>query len=291
MVRVGTGPSLTALPYPELTKAFKIQYIVIPLSITTTACAKISILCLYRRIFPTASFKARSLVLLLLVIAYWISAAVGSIAQCIPARAAYDKLVPGKCINFAAFFLGEELFNCLLDIIILCLPLTVIRKLHMPRQRKIQLGLIFLLGALVLIAGIIRMAVIYRAGSKNLNNVGDAVWATIENGFALICACMPTYGPLLSKAQTMLLSTSTWYSSLLSSTRTGSGTHAKPNGVSGSAHANDAVGRECYNQIHDETQDHLPLTEFTRAGGGDDIVAGNDYPLDRIRVDRTLEVF
>ena len=120
--------------------------------------------------------------------AYWISSIVGSVARCRPARAAYEILVPGKCINFAAFFLGEEIFNCLLDVIMLCLPITVVRTLKMPTQRKIQVCLIFMLGGLyvatslcimptkqnclthrnrVLIAGIVRMAVIYRAGSEN----------------------------------------------------------------------------------------------------------------------------
>ena len=72
----------------------------------------------------------------------------------------------------------------------LCLPIGVIRDLHLPGRQKIQLSIIFLTGGLyvdppvqdsskgaradwlsVLFAGITRMAVIYRAGSPTRMNL------------------------------------------------------------------------------------------------------------------------
>ena len=120
----------------------------IPFSIATTAAAKISILCLYRRIFTTQSFRRNSLLTGAVVVAYWFSGTIGVIFYCSPVKAAYDPRVPARCIDFAAFFLAYEIVNCILDIVMLCLPIQVIRDLHMPTARKVQLSFIFFLGSL-----------------------------------------------------------------------------------------------------------------------------------------------
>lgn len=126
----------------------QILFISLPFSVATTATAKISILCLYRRLFSTQSFRRNSFVVGIFVVCYWIAATVGASLQCQPVHAAWDIAVPAKCINFAAFFLGTELFNCVLDVVMLCLPIGVIRNLHLPRRQKFQLAIIFLMGGL-----------------------------------------------------------------------------------------------------------------------------------------------
>ena len=39
-------------------------------------------------------------------------------------------------------------------------------------------------------------------------------WTTIELGFAIICACLPTYGPLLEPMATSLERCKSWFTSL-----------------------------------------------------------------------------
>ena len=72
----------------------------------------------------------------------------GSTLRCIPVRAIWEITLPARCIDFAAFFLGLELFNCILDVIMLSLPVGVIRDLHLPVMQRVQLSMIFLLGGL-----------------------------------------------------------------------------------------------------------------------------------------------
>ena len=122
-----------------------------------------------------------------------------------------------------------------------------------------------------------------------VNLIGDLNWASVENGLALICACLPTYRPLLSKGQAVLLSLNTWYSSLLS-TRSRHEKQATPDSPSGSAQAGGAIDRKRYNQSHDGTQDHFRLTESTGTSAVDHMVAGKDYPLNTISVNSTVEV-
>ena len=46
-----------------------------------------------------------------------------------------------------------------------------------------------------------------------------ALWCTIELGVSLICACLPTYGPLLPKSLGISAMFKSWYSSLFNVTR------------------------------------------------------------------------
>ena len=146
----GTEPSPASLPPFE--KMLKLLYAATAFSIATTATAKLSILCLYRRVFSTPSFRRNSLVVGLMVIAYWLASTIGAILQCLPIDANWNLRVKlsgnVRCINFAAFFLGLELSNCVLDVVIICLPLGVIRQLQMPLRQRHQLAFVFFLGGL-----------------------------------------------------------------------------------------------------------------------------------------------
>ena len=42
-------------------------------------------------------------------------------------------------------------------------------------------------------------------------------WSTIELASAIICTCLPTYGPLITGDRSILASAKTWYASLISS--------------------------------------------------------------------------
>ena len=126
----------------------QVIFVSISFSIATTATAKISLLCLYRRIFTTKTFRRNSLLLGLLAVGYWVASTLGSIFQCSPVQAAYVGSLSGRCINYAAFFFGFEIVNCLLDILLLCLPLQVIQTLQMSTSKKVQLSFIFVLGSL-----------------------------------------------------------------------------------------------------------------------------------------------
>ncbi len=123
------------------------SYVGNPFAISTVATAKLSILCLYRRIFSTPSFRINSLIIGLFVVAYWITSMLGMLLQCIPVQGIWQKTPSSKCIDSNAFFLGLELLNCILDVAMLCLALKVIRGLQVPMKQKIALAMVFLLGS------------------------------------------------------------------------------------------------------------------------------------------------
>lgn len=172
-----------------------------PIIVSTVATAKLSILSLYRRIFfVTETFRRDSLIIGMVVLGCWIASVLGSLLGCSPVSGGWRVDVQSNCIDFAAFFLGLELVNCILDLAILWLPLRIISGLQMPLKRKLELAIVFTMGSLVFVAGIVRMALIYRANSNTLSFAPNVTTTNVENGTAIICACLPLCGPVLSRS-------------------------------------------------------------------------------------------
>ena len=73
-----------------------------------------------------------------------------AIFRCVPVRAAWDPLLiaQAKCYNFELAFLVTETINCVMDFVIVCMPLFVIRQLQLSLRHKFSISLIFLLGGL-----------------------------------------------------------------------------------------------------------------------------------------------
>lgn len=75
----------------------------------------------------------------------------------------------------AAVGLGQVASSFTLDLIVLCMPLPVISRLNMNRERKIALVLIFWLGAFCAVAAIVRTALLKISIDEvveNKSNVG-----------------------------------------------------------------------------------------------------------------------
>lgn len=116
----------------------------------TITCAKLSILAFYRRIFATRGFRISSYFVDALCIAWFLILTFITIFQCKPIEAGFNVALAltAKCVPYAAFNFGLEFTNATLDIVILCLPINMIRRLHMPVRQRIVLSGIFLLGGL-----------------------------------------------------------------------------------------------------------------------------------------------
>ena len=112
------------------------------------ACAKISILLLYRRIFATRSFRIVALIMSAIVLAWCISSVLVTSFQCQPIAAVWNFNLPATCLDPVVFSLAIALTGVLTDVIVLFLPLHMIWKLHLPTRQKIVLSGVFLLGGL-----------------------------------------------------------------------------------------------------------------------------------------------
>ena len=109
---------------------------------------------------------------------------------------------------------------------------------------------------------------------------------TIENSLGIICACLPTYGPLLTKAQAIALSLNTWYTDSGGRDRT----QSEQREGSQNVQAGDKPARKLYNQIEDGALDNLYLTEAIRGSAVEhEDVSGRDIALDTFKVKDAAE--
>ncbi|KAL8698486.1 MAG: hypothetical protein Q9201_006541 [Fulgogasparrea decipioides] len=116
--------------------------------IASLAATKISILFLYRRIFPKREFHAILWGVGAFILAFTIANILFVAFQCKPISGAWNPFIKAKCINTEGGILSAAVLTIVTDVIILCLPLPSVWKLQLPTIRKFQLICIFLLGTL-----------------------------------------------------------------------------------------------------------------------------------------------
>lgn len=116
------------------------------------ACVKFSVLLLYRRIFPNPRFRIILWSLGALIICYSLVLVFCVIFQCKPIRGVWDPMIDAKCINLSNIILLTSSLNVFTDVSTLCLPLPLLWRLNLPKERKVQLTGIFLLGNLYVLA-------------------------------------------------------------------------------------------------------------------------------------------
>lgn len=109
---------------------------------------KMSILMLYLRIFIQRWFRIICYVLLVIISSYMVAAFFASVFQCTPVARAWNKTIPGACINITTNWYANAGFSIATDIIILTLPMYPLYKSKIILKRKIALMGVFALGAL-----------------------------------------------------------------------------------------------------------------------------------------------
>lgn len=175
----------------------------------TINMTKVSILCLYLRIFPNKTFQKTAWIVMCFVVGYAVSSILATIFQCSPMSKTFRPQTPGKCLNLTAFWYANAVANILGDCVILALPMPVLYALHLPQRQKFGLMMVFAIGFLyafsiswrnlltatsVCITSILRMTTLDQ-GSKALDQTYgtyiSTIWTTVECNTGIICACLP----------------------------------------------------------------------------------------------------
>jgi hypothetical protein len=82
------------------------------------------------------------------VTAFGIATTLASTFQCTPVPRAWNKALPGRCLNTTIFWYTNAAFSILGDLIILLIPMPVIYSLNLHLSQKISLMFVFALGFL-----------------------------------------------------------------------------------------------------------------------------------------------
>lgn len=109
---------------------------------------KISVLLFYRRVFDIARLRRQIYAIGFLVIAWLVVHNLICVFKCNPIQKFWDHDLPGHCLDTMSAIRGEQVFNIILDVVILALPVKAIMKLQLPMDRKLSAIALFLLGGL-----------------------------------------------------------------------------------------------------------------------------------------------
>jgi hypothetical protein len=127
----------------------KLQFAVIWMYSPSVALPKLSIICLYLRIFTTKRYRYTAYGVCGVIIANWIANWIATLCICTPVAYNWDKTIPGgHCFNESALITWVSVPNLLLDLAILVMPMPVIWKLNTSRIQKVGLTLTFLTGSM-----------------------------------------------------------------------------------------------------------------------------------------------
>lgn len=114
----------------------------------SVALPKISILCLYLRIFVKRGTRIACYVLIGVITANWIAFSIADIFQCTPVAYQWDKSIAhGTCFNDTLFSRASSVPNIITDVVMLVLPIPVLWRLQTSTVRKLGLTVVFFTGS------------------------------------------------------------------------------------------------------------------------------------------------
>ncbi|MCJ1269917.1 hypothetical protein MMC22_009810 [Lobaria immixta] len=180
----------------------KITFSTTVLYFFTTCTTKLSTLLLLHRIFAiNGSFRIQIYAAEAAVVAFWISATVADLLNCVPLEWTWKNgnADPRYCISYNTFWLVTGIFESVIDLVILALPFRMISKLHMDRSKKYGVAGIFLLGGFVLFSGVAKVVLSYLPDSREPNFSRAALWTTVHLYTGIVCANMPPSRPLFNR--------------------------------------------------------------------------------------------
>ncbi|THZ29490.1 hypothetical protein D6C89_01993 [Aureobasidium pullulans] len=242
---------------------------------------KMSILMLYRRLFPINNFKYLWWGCLFCTVGYGLGAIFSSLFACVPVRANWDLTVEAdRCIDKKAFYIGNGVMNIITDLMILALPIPIVWRLSLELRQKIILSVVFTLGSISCVISLVRLLSIItwiRVGDADITYTLQSivVWSEIELSACIICANAPCLRPFFTTHLPFLsLSAHTNHSS--SKTGNPSQIHQYPTTIGGKRSRAISPYPNDMDAIFDGTQDvELENYDVESSAGGS---VGEDQP-------------
>jgi hypothetical protein len=149
---IGYGYVVNIVPDYGLEPITMLSQLIIPLQflwVLSLSCTKISILCLYLKIFPHRWMVWSSYATISIIVAWTIATILAGCLVCRPFAFNWDKtIINGSCGDQVTSFTFTGLINLITDIIVILLPMQPLYQLQMALYKKLTLGLVFGLGIL-----------------------------------------------------------------------------------------------------------------------------------------------
>lgn len=112
---------------------------------------KITILCLYLKVFPSKPFRLTAYATIGVCVVFFLVFALGTIFHCLPVSYTWTSWTgetKGHCINFNAFAWAHAIVNIILDLFVIIMPIPQLLGLALGTRRKVHVVLMFSVGFL-----------------------------------------------------------------------------------------------------------------------------------------------
>lgn len=107
---------------------------------------KMSVLFFYLRVFVGDRFRLVTKIITGFVGVYTCANILLLFLICRPFAANYDTTIDGDCGDQPTAFISIGAYNIISDVVILCLPIPMVWRLHAKKEMKVGLTIIFLVG-------------------------------------------------------------------------------------------------------------------------------------------------
>ncbi|KAH6663047.1 hypothetical protein B0J14DRAFT_662248 [Halenospora varia] len=198
----GLGQTIHDVDLETLTTGGKMLFAYQFFYLFAVAAVKVSILYFYKRVFGNSSdgfIKVINIVLIFLLL-WTIAFFFATLFQAWPISWNWDGV--GKPTQYNIIYFVQTGTEILTDLVTLCLPIPMIKGLHVEKHKKTRIIGIFWLGGFCVVAAIVRLY--YLTKLTNPDEVQDPlsqtvdilIWSSIMPCSSIICACLPILGPL-----------------------------------------------------------------------------------------------
>ncbi|KAJ5867443.1 hypothetical protein N7534_001996 [Penicillium rubens] len=142
-----------------------------------------------------------------------------NVFQCRPIGAVFLSHLPAdaNCTDIVTLYLSSSPVNIITDIAILLLPMPLLTTMRLPFKQKIILVITFSFGFFVAVVDVVRIAFLQQAAisrslevnSIHIQNIGGVdfswyaslsfMWSVVEVNLSIICGCVPSLKPLVTR--------------------------------------------------------------------------------------------
>ncbi|KFY79316.1 hypothetical protein V499_01696 [Pseudogymnoascus sp. VKM F-103] len=205
-VKEGFGTDIWGLTPTQITNCLRFLYLAYPFYMTTEAFCQVSILAFYLRFMMDQKTLLFVKGLMVFVTAFGIANTFCMIFSVTPINFFWNgwkgEMVATSSIDMNLFSFVRGGIEIGLDLVILCLPLPMLAKLHMSLEKKIHIMSMFCVGFVITGVSCARLhALVQFAKTSNptYDNTPTIYWCAIEADLFIIVACMPSIHAVFSR--------------------------------------------------------------------------------------------
>ncbi|KAI0895215.1 hypothetical protein F4806DRAFT_92608 [Annulohypoxylon nitens] len=185
----------------ELTGFWKMFYFLTVTYATTLMFVKFSLFFQYYRLIQEVPhYRIFYLVAMAIVGGWVIAQEFVLIFSCTPIYSYWDHSGGGTCLDSNLLGWMNAIGNLVTDLIILLLPIPVVWRLNLKKERKWAVIAIFGLGFFTCVVSICRMVFFAKLSADfSYDLVSVAAWGEAESASGLICSSLIALGPLIRR--------------------------------------------------------------------------------------------